>query len=42
MACKKGNFDVVESMVNNQCKATCVNLNARHMNEMTPFDMYGY
>ena len=39
MACKEGQFDVVELM-------TSINLNAQHVNDMTPFDlyvhMYGY
>ena len=38
MACKKG-FNVVELMVNNQFKAFSINLNARHVNGMTPFDL---
>ena len=46
MACKKGQFDVVEPMVNDQFKTFSINLNARHVNGMTPFDlavhMYGY
>ena len=46
IACKKGQFDVVELMVNNQSKAFSIHLNAQHVNGMTPFDlavyMYGY
>ena len=46
MACKEGQFDVVELMVNKQFKAFSINLNTQHVNEMTPFDlavhMYGY
>ena len=36
MACKEGQFDVVELMVNDQFK---INLNAQHVNGMTPFDV---
>ena len=46
MACKEGQFDVVELMVNIQFKTFSINLNARHVNGMTPIDlavhMYGY
>ena len=46
MACKEGQFDVVELIVNDQLKIFSINLNAQHVNEMTPFDlavhMYGY
>ena len=46
MACKEGQFDVVELMVNHQFKTFSINLNAQHVNGMTPFDlslhMYGY
>ena len=42
MACREGQFDVVELMV----KTFSINLNAQHVNGMTPFDlavhMYGY
>ena len=38
MACKKGQFDVVELMVND-LKTFSINLNAQHMNGMTPFDL---
>ena len=45
MACKEGQFDVVE-LVNDQVKTFSINLNAQHVNRMTPFDltihMYGY
>ena len=41
MACKDGHFDVVELF-----KTFSINLNAQHVNGMTPFDlalhMYGY
>ena len=39
MACKEGQFDVVELMVNDQFKAFSINLNAQHVNGMTPFDL---
>ena len=39
MACKEGQFDVVELMVNGQFKAFSINLNAQHVNEMTPFGL---
>ena len=46
MACKEGQFDVVDLMVNDQFKILSINLNAQHVNGMTPFDigvhMYGY
>ena len=46
MAYKVGQFDVVELMVNDQFKTFSINVNAQHVNEMTPFDlalhMYGY
>ena len=46
MAFKYGQFDVVELMVNDQLKTYSINLNAQHVNGMTPFDfsvhMYGY
>ena len=38
MACKEGQFDVVELMVNDQFKTFSINLNAQHLNGMTPFD----
>ena len=46
MACKGGQFDVVELMVDHQFKTFNINLNVQHVNGMTPFDlvahMYGY
>ena len=39
MACKEGQFDVVELMVNDQIKTFSINLNAQHVNGMTPFDL---
>ena len=47
MACKEGQFEVVELMANDQFKSFSNNLNAQHVNGMTPFDlaihtMYGY
>ena len=46
MTCKEGQFDVVELKVNEQFKTFSINLNAQHVNGMTPFDlavhMYGY
>ena len=39
MACKERQFDVVELMVNDQCKTFSINLNAQHVNGMTPFDL---
>ena len=36
MAGKKGQFDVVEIMVNNKFKLFSINLNAQHVNGMTP------
>ena len=39
MACKEGQFDVVELMLNDQFKTTfSINLNAQNVNGMTPFD----
>ena len=39
-------FDVVELMVNDQFKTFSINLNAQHVNGMTPIDLavhlYGY
>ena len=37
MAGKKGQFDVVEIMVNNKLKAFGIDLNAQHVNGMTHF-----
>ena len=46
MACKEGQFDAVELMVNDQFKTFSINLIAQHVYGMTPFDlavhMYGY
>ena len=46
MACKEGQFDVVELMLNDQFKTLSINLNAQNVNGKTPFDlvvhMYGY
>ena len=39
MACKEGQFDVVELMVNDQFKTFSINLNAQQVNGMTPFDL---
>ena len=39
MTCKEGQFDVVELMVNEQFKTFSINLNAQHVNGMTPFDL---
>ena len=39
MACKEGQFDVVELMVNDQFNNLSINLNAQHENGMTPFDI---
>ena len=38
MACKEGQFDVVELIVND-LKTLSINLNAQHVNGMTPFDL---
>ena len=35
MACKEGQFNVVETIF----KTFSINLNARHVNGMTPFDL---
>ena len=45
MACKEGQFDVVELMVNNQFKTFSINLNTQHVNGMTQIafaNLYGY
>ena len=45
MACKEGQFVVVELMVNDQFKIFSINWNAQHVNGMPPFDLalkYGY
>ena len=39
MACKGGQFDVVELMVNDQFKTFSINLNGQHVNGMTPLDL---
>ena len=39
MACIQGQFDVVELMVNDRFKTFSINLNAQHVNGMTPFDL---
>ena len=39
MACKEGQFDVLKLMVNDQFKTFSINLNAQHVNGMTPFDL---
>ena len=39
MACKEGQFDVVELMVNDPFKTFSINLNAQHVNGITPFDL---
>ena len=36
---QKGQFDVVQLMVNDQFNTFSINLNAQHVNEMTPFDL---
>ena len=38
MACKEGQFEVVELMIND-LKTFSINLNAQHVNGMTPFDL---
>ena len=46
MACKEGQFDVVELMVTDQFKTFSINLITRHVNGMTLLDLavhvYGY
>ena len=39
---QKGQFDVVELMVNNKFKDFSINLNAQNVNGMTPFDLPVY
>ena len=39
MTCKEGQFDVVELMVNDYFKTLSINLNAEHVDGMTPFDL---
>ena len=38
MACKEGQFDVVELMVNDQFKTFSINLNAQDVNGLTSFE----
>ena len=38
MACKKGLFEIVELMANNQFMVFSINLNAKDVNGMTLFD----
>ena len=46
MACKEGQFDVVELMVNDDFKTFSIYLNVQHVSGMTPFDLavhkYGF
>ena len=44
MACNEGQFDVVELLANDQSKTFSINLNAQHVNGMTPLavHIYGY
>ena len=39
MACKERQFYVVEHMVNEQLIIFSINLNAEHVNGMSPFDL---
>ena len=39
MACKEGQFDVVKLLVND-LKTFSINLNAQHVNGMTPLYVY--
>ena len=39
MACKEGQFAVVELMANDHFKTFSINLNAQHVNGMTRFDV---
>ena len=39
MPCKKGQFGVVEPMVNNQLNVFGINLNAQPVNGMTYYDL---
>ena len=36
MTCEEGHFHVVELLVNKQFKAFSINLNAKHVNGITP------
>ena len=38
MACREGQFDGVELLVNDKCKAFRINLKPQHVNGMTPFE----
>ena len=40
MACKEGQFHVVELMVNNQSRIFSIKLNTQHVNGMTHFDFF--
>ena len=39
MACKEGQFDAFKLMVNDQFNTFSINLNAQHVNGMTPSDL---
>ena len=39
VTCKEGQFNVVELMVDDRFKTFIINLNAQHVNGMTPFDL---
>ena len=39
MPCKEGQFNVVQLMENDKFKTLGINLNAQHVNGMTPFDL---
>ena len=39
VACKEGQFDALELMVNNQFKALSIKVNAQHVNGMTLCDL---
>ena len=39
MTCKEGQFDVVELLVNDYFKTLSINLNAEHVDGMTPFNL---
>ena len=39
MACKEGTFNVVELILMTSSKTFSINLNAQHVNGMTPFDL---
>ena len=42
MACKKGQFYVVERMANEQLIDVSINLNAQYLNGMTPIERKSY